>query len=132
MSYEALIGAIEKSCVTWQIEENEGKAEAVFWFDDDFDGFKGHFPGMPILPAVVQLVMVRVIAQLALGTVLKPVHYSNTKFKGIIQPREKLTVAVTYGVEEGKCSGGFSIEKDDKGEVTSGHFEFSKYSEVQK
>jgi 3-hydroxyacyl-[acyl-carrier-protein] dehydratase len=36
-------------------ESGEGELKGRFLFSDDFIGFRGHFPGRPILPAVCEI-----------------------------------------------------------------------------
>ena len=37
------------------LEENGGNIKARFVFPPDFTGFKGHFPGRPVLPGVCKI-----------------------------------------------------------------------------
>lgn len=132
MAYDALIGSLKNCCLEWQNknpDQETVEVTASFIFDKEFDGFKGHFPGMPVLPAIAQLAMVRIAVQFGLGCILKPIGYSNTKFKGVIQPEEKLLVKVTCKTADEKSSGSFTIEKDGQTVVTSGNFEFVQREE---
>lgn len=60
----------------------------------DFPAFAGHFPGLPILPAVIQLVIVRMLASDLLQVSLATVRTGRIKFKGMVRPDEQVKVHI--------------------------------------
>lgn len=65
-----------------------------FVFDEDFIGFCGHFPGYPILPAVVQVMTAQLVAEEEGGERLSPASVSRAKFLIQLRPGEKIEVTV--------------------------------------
>jgi len=63
-----------------------------FNFAPDFQGFAGHFPGYPLLPGVVQLLIAQTLVESALGTrpVLKEVV--GAKFLEQLLPGREIVV----------------------------------------
>ncbi len=60
-----------------------------------FIGFAGHFPENPVLPAIVQLILVRQILEKSHTTLLTPISLTKTKFRGIVRPEQEITVRIT-------------------------------------
>lgn len=77
------------------IVKDSGEIEGVFIFPADFPAFAGHFPGQPVLPAVVQLAAVRLLAARHLKQELAPITVARAKFKSMVGPDEPMTVTVT-------------------------------------
>lgn len=71
--------------------------------------FAGHFPGNPILPAFLQLAMVRTAAQRVLGCSLLPVAAGRIKFSAFIRPLEQATVETTGHEEHGRLKTHFIL-----------------------
>jgi 3-hydroxyacyl-[acyl-carrier-protein] dehydratase len=67
--------------------------ELTFRLGDDFVGFQGHFPGHPILPAFVQLLLGECSVGLHSGRTWTLRHVDRAKFLRPIQPNEPVTVA---------------------------------------
>jgi len=63
-------------------------------FGEGFVGFDGHFPGQPVLPAMVQLMAGAQCAGDAAGEALRPVGVARAKFLRPILPGEKMRVRV--------------------------------------
>ncbi len=63
--------------------------------------FSGHFPGNPILPAVVQCLMVQMLAEEMAGTQTALFHIDDAKFVAPVLPPCVLTVQVQKGRKEG-------------------------------
>lgn len=121
--YEALSGC----CLELRLackEERRLDASADFRFPPDFAGFQGHFPGNPILPAIVQLTAVRFVAERAVGHGLAPALCQKIKFKGIIRPGNPVTVNLAMKKAGGKWGGNFSLKRPDGEVVASGLVEF--------
>lgn len=77
----------------------------------DFPGFAGHFPDQPVLPAVLQLLAVRLLAESLLEAPLTPVGGDRLKFKGMIGPDESINLRVTLRDQSGPLKGEFSLDK---------------------
>ena len=73
------------------LEANEG-CELTFRLGDDFIGFRGHFPGHPILPAFVQLMMAECAVRRHSGAPLSLRRVERGKFLKPIGPNESVTV----------------------------------------
>ncbi len=126
--YKPLYRSLLHSCLEWEIIDDEPELlelKGVFVFTTDFSGFRGHFPGRPILPAVVQLASVRFLAESGLKQSLYPESYSRTKFRGIIQPDERVEVQLRLVKKEVVWSGTFAIYNAGEERVTSGKCVFS-------
>ncbi|MDF1576880.1 MAG: hypothetical protein RQ753_07350 [Desulfurivibrionaceae bacterium] len=79
---------------TRRFDRDRRTASAEFCCPADFPPFSGHFPGQPVLPAVIQLVFVRLIAADLLETDLEIVRTGRLKFKGMIMPDERINIRV--------------------------------------
>jgi len=124
---ESLYQALEKSCLEYHVDicdDHHLQATAVFMFNENYPGFSGHFPGQPVLPAIVQLAMVRYLAECALCGSLLPVRYERTKFRAMIQPGEKVEVDIDFTKKKENWSGSFVIQRTDKEQVATGSAEF--------
>ncbi len=100
------------------------EASADFLFSADFIGFQGHFPGNPILPAIVQLALVRFLAARSLQKPLRPSHHQKIKFKGVLRPGDPVTVNILL-INNGVTWGGtFSLKRPDGAQVAVGAAEF--------
>jgi len=62
-------------------------------FSHDFIGFSGHFPGNPILPAVVQILMALTLTEKYKGYPLKAASVEKAKFRIPLQPDQEIEVA---------------------------------------
>lgn len=127
-SVNPLYPSIRQSCLAVNIIHDDSESlelNAEFIFGAAFTGFRGHFPGRPVLPAVVQLASVRFLAETGLKQPVYPVSYSRTKFRGIIQPDEKIILQVRLKREDVGWTGTFTVDKDEGERVTSGAFLFS-------
>jgi 3-hydroxyacyl-[acyl-carrier-protein] dehydratase len=73
------------------LEGNRGR-EATFRFGADFTGFRGHFPGHPILPAFVQLLTAECAVRLHDTCPWSLRRVERGKFLRPIAPEEPVTV----------------------------------------
>ncbi|MCA1766290.1 MAG: beta-hydroxyacyl-ACP dehydratase [Desulfobulbaceae bacterium] len=96
-------------------DRERGTVSAEFCCPADFPPFSGHFPGQPVLPAVIQLVFVRLLASDLLQTDLQTVGTGRMKFKGMIRPGERINIQV-------------ALEKD--GELWQALFKLKKMETV--
>jgi 3-hydroxymyristoyl/3-hydroxydecanoyl-(acyl carrier protein) dehydratase len=58
----------------------------------DMPFFNGHFPGMPIMPAVAQIEMIRALLEKHADWNTTIAGGSSLKFSGRIQPNDRLTI----------------------------------------
>jgi 3-hydroxyacyl-[acyl-carrier-protein] dehydratase len=66
--------------------------------------FEGHFPGLPVVPGVCMLQIVREIMEVDCGRELKLSQADNMKFLSVINPEQnnEVDLLVNYTVEKGK------------------------------
>jgi len=71
-------------------------------FDEKHNIFKGHFPGNPIVPGVVQVQIIKDLAEKGLQKELLLTKSKNIKFLNFISPVENKSVgiSVTYQILE--------------------------------
>jgi len=68
---------------------------ADVWVDAASAWFDGHFPGMPVLPGIAQLAMVRDVVAGVMGSEVRVSGIRRIRFKRKIGPGERLTVIVS-------------------------------------
>lgn len=122
-----LAKSLQLCCKKWHINTKDKKylsISSAFVFSDSFPGFDGHFPGQPVLPAIIQLAAVRYLAECGLGQSVQPGGYRRTKFRGIIQPNEEIEITVDLLAEEKQWSGKFTLKRFTKELVSSGFCTF--------
>ena len=77
-----------------RIEKSEADTiKQRYRFSPDFIGFAGHFPGNPILPAFVQILMALTLTEGHKGCRLKAASVEKAKFRIPIQPDREIEVA---------------------------------------
>lgn len=134
-SMQSLEHAVQESCRKWKIDSRNEKTlnlSSVFVFSDSFPGFDGHFPGQPVLPAIIQLAAVRYIAERGFGQPLSPINYGRTKFRGIIQPDEEIEITLALHEEGKKWVGNFTIRRSAKEVVANGTCTFKERADTRK
>jgi 3-hydroxyacyl-[acyl-carrier-protein] dehydratase len=72
-----------------------------FRFGPGFIGFSGHFPGNPILPAIVQIRAAVSLAEEEGGKTLRLAAVRSAKFLAPIRPDEDVWIRVRRRVESG-------------------------------
>lgn len=87
-----LIDAIEKSALGTAKQDNPDEITNRFCFDRHFIGFSGHFPGYPIIPAVIQLLMAQLLIEKQRGCKIKIKKLEKAKFLSEIRPDDQITV----------------------------------------
>ena len=122
--YEALSECFLELRVSSRVELRL-EASADFRFPAGFTGFHGHFPGNPILPAIVQLVAVRFLAERSLGQPLAPTQHHKIKFKEAIRPGDPVTVNIVLKNDGAMWGGTFSLKRPDGAAVAVGSVEFT-------
>jgi 3-hydroxyacyl-[acyl-carrier-protein] dehydratase len=98
---------------------------SLFCFPPSFLGFAGHFPDMPVLPAIIQLATIRHLAEMALEKQLVPIGYGKTRFRGVIAPDESIHCSLLLEEVKDQWTGRFSIRRMDGELVTDGSCTFS-------
>jgi 3-hydroxyacyl-[acyl-carrier-protein] dehydratase len=78
------VGRIEKS-ETDTIKQR-------YRFSPDFIGFAGHFPGNPILPAFVQILMALTLTEKHKGCRLKAASVEKAKFRIPLHPDQEIEI----------------------------------------
>lgn len=73
-------------CQTTAATLVEGVVCQRYCLPADFVGFNGHFPGYPIVPAVVQILMAQIVIEQHLGTQLSLVAIDRSKFHRQLKP----------------------------------------------
>jgi 3-hydroxyacyl-[acyl-carrier-protein] dehydratase len=89
----ALRDGIAASAVGPLSVDGNGTASRTFRFAPDFPGFDGHFPGAPILPAIVQIQAVVAVASGMAGTPLRLAAVEAAKFLSPIRPGEEVVAS---------------------------------------
>jgi len=69
---------------------------ALLSFSESLDFFAGHFPGQPVFPAFLQLVLVRLLVERKLNNPLEVIAIAKTKFTSIIRPAQQVRVVVDF------------------------------------
>ena len=82
---------VRAALVSAPVEGPAGDVTAVFCFSPDFRGFQGHFPGNPVLPGIVQILMAEVAA--GRGNDLRLAEVARCKFSRPVSPGERVSVA---------------------------------------
>jgi 3-hydroxyacyl-[acyl-carrier-protein] dehydratase len=111
-------GVLKQSLLSLSATENGG-VEGIFSFPPDFPAFAGHFPGQPVLPAVVQVAAVRLLAAKHLQRKLTPASLSRAKFKSMVGPGEPVKVSILLDQSADSVTISFSIATEEK-KISSG------------
>ena len=64
----------------------------AYYFSSEFIGFAGHFPGNPVLPAIVQLMMAKILIEEYEEQPLKLSKVSRAKFIMPLQPEQEIII----------------------------------------
>ncbi|MFC1841067.1 hypothetical protein ACFL1N_15945 [Thermodesulfobacteriota bacterium] len=89
---DKLIDAIEKSALGSFKQDDPSEITGKFCFKKEFIGFSGHFPGYPLLPAVIQLLTAQVLVERQKGCRIKVTLIEKAKFLAEIRPDDQITV----------------------------------------
>ena len=121
--YKSLYSSLTNYCLAWEVVSRSAEqitASALFQFDQGFTGFAGHFPNKPILPAIVQLGVVRRLAEWVCDQKLQAGAYRKVKFKAAVMPREKISVDLSLTLAPDLLQGRFTLYKPDSdGEIVA-------------
>jgi len=86
------------------VTEERGTATKRYRFSNDFIGFSGHFPGYPILPAFIQIMMACTLVEELKGRALELATIEKAKFLIEIGPEQEILVRIrerTIGARPG-------------------------------
>ncbi len=93
MSVTDLTDAIRGAAVGEIERRADGGVRQRYVFNADFPGFAGHFPGRPILPAVLQIMAASLLVEAATGERLQPAAIERAKFVLPIVPGALVEIA---------------------------------------
>ena len=77
-----------------------GVVKAIISINKKHRILEGHFPGLPVVPGVCMLQIVREIMQVNANTALKITEADNMKFLSVINPEQNTDVEVTINYTE--------------------------------
>ena len=107
--------------------EDNGDGSCTFSVPGDFSGYRGHFPGNPILPGIVQLSFIRRLAERRLGIPLRLAGVRRIKYLRLITP--DLPVTLTLELEpaekEDTWAANASIVNSEGGRVSASKLVFA-------
>ena len=98
---------------------------ADFLCPPDFPAFAGHFPGQPVLPAVIQLAIVRMLSAEILDRPLQPEKTGKLKFKNMVRPDETVHVEVELKEVDDRWHAGFCLSSKQQ-TIASGNLIFKE------
>jgi 3-hydroxyacyl-[acyl-carrier-protein] dehydratase len=87
-----LRAAIQSSALGPVQEAEPGTFLQSYYFQPDFIGFSGHFPGYPILPAFIQVFLVLIMAEEAERRPLTILTLEKAKFQKEIHPGQVINI----------------------------------------
>lgn len=94
-----------RSSASGPVRETEpGTFVRSYCFSPDFIGFSGHFPGYPILPAFIQVLMVVSLAEELKGHDLRFSSLEKAKFQNKIFPGQEIEVRFRERLIKGKMA----------------------------
>jgi 3-hydroxyacyl-[acyl-carrier-protein] dehydratase len=105
--------AIIESEVGKAVVSAPGVITRRYLFPPDFIGFVGHFPGYPILPAMVQLLMALTCAEELEGCTLEVDTINKAKFLMEIRPSHEILLNCKQRVFSGMLGVEIQIYMDD-------------------
>jgi 3-hydroxyacyl-[acyl-carrier-protein] dehydratase len=88
---------------TFQSSGDEVRATVIF--NENHPLFEGHFPGNPIVPGVVQVQIIKDLAERHSGTTLILAHGKNIKFLSILSPAVNPKVEISLHVGTASAEG---------------------------
>ncbi|MDK9708514.1 MAG: beta-hydroxyacyl-ACP dehydratase [Desulforhopalus sp.] len=127
MENSSLYGAMPECCLCVRLEtlaEQHLQVVADFCFPPGYAGFQGHFPNQPLLPAIVQMAMVRYLAERTVQASLMPGGYRKVKFTGKIVPGDTVSVVADMQKNDQGWAVKFNLKKTDGQAVAAGFVQF--------
>jgi len=116
--------ALMESLSEYTVDRDEDiSVNGTFVFQPDFPCFQGHFPDQAILPGIIQMAAVRSLADKALNQQLVPTAAKRIKFRGLIQPKERISITVNLKRHRMTWRAIFSIRNENE-TVSTGRIDF--------
>jgi len=98
-----------------QFEAGDNRAEVLILLNPEHEVYKGHFPGQPVVPGVIQIEMIRELAEKALNRQLFINEVVSAKYLNMIIPDGKpLTFELSFKPVENGFSINGIIKNDDR------------------
>jgi 3-hydroxyacyl-[acyl-carrier-protein] dehydratase len=113
-----LKAAISAAAVSPLHADSEGSTVCSFRFAADFLGFDGHFPGYPVLPAVVQVLTAQVVVEQRLEQPLILQRLERAKFLKQVRPEQTLRVVCRERRNSGRSVWDARLEADGEPAAT--------------
>ena len=88
--------AIVNNLYELNFAEDKSSVDVTLYFSDDFAGFDGHFPGVPLLPGILMLKTGVLISEIALGKALCVQKIKHAKFAKSIFPKQKVSLHINF------------------------------------
>jgi len=86
----ALLERLER--YQWLADEN--RVVGDFFFDDDFLGFRGHFPGYPLLAGILMLELAKTLCVARLGAALQVTRVDRVKISRQVLPGDRVRAEI--------------------------------------
>ncbi|MDQ3049396.1 MAG: 3-hydroxyacyl-ACP dehydratase [Bacteroidota bacterium] len=80
--------------LTTPLSGGDGVYKTTIALDKTHDIFKGHFPGLPVVPGVCMMAIVKELLEEAVNRPLQLLHTANIKFLSLINPLQNDSVDV--------------------------------------
>jgi 3-hydroxyacyl-[acyl-carrier-protein] dehydratase len=80
--------------LTGSLSGNNGVYKTTISLDKDHPIFKGHFPGLPVVPGVCMMAIVKELLEEVVNRPLQLLHTTNMKFLSLINPLENASVDI--------------------------------------
>lgn len=93
---------IPDTIIIESLTHEQNLIKTQFQLNPDSDVFKGHFPGQPVLPGVIQMQLVRKVLENELNCMLQLLHAPAVKFLSPIVPHvyPYFQLKITYNQTE--------------------------------
>lgn len=98
---------------------DDGAIRATLSFAPGFIGFKGHFPGHPVVPGVVLVYAGFLLAEMGIGRKLKLLSLKRAKFLKPVWPSVPIDLSVRISPREGESEIRAKVEIQLRGELTA-------------
>lgn len=83
-----------------ELAHNDGSVNAVVTLDPEHDIFKGHYPGLPVLPGACMIQIIKETLEAVLAQKLLLAHSPQLKFLQMVDPRRDNAVSLSMAYEQ--------------------------------